>query len=106
MCQSFSSAGEGAGSTVFFSPCLARVVHGTRSRQFGLHGPLLLHGPPGALAGGPVSSGLRRFAAEHGLSLAPRVRSNPSIERTHNGGAQLRASATPRAPLWPAHVER
>jgi hypothetical protein len=30
---------------------------------------------------------------------------NPSIERTHNGGAQLCASATPSAPLWSAHVE-
>ena len=31
---------------------------------------------------------------------------NPSIERTHNGEAQLRASAPPSAPLRSAHVER
>lgn len=31
---------------------------------------------------------------------------NPSIERTHNGKAQWRASATPSAPLRSAHVER
>ena len=31
---------------------------------------------------------------------------NPSIERTHNGEAQLCASATPSAPLRSAHVER
>ena len=33
-------------------------------------------------------------------------RPNPSIERTHNGEAQLRASAIPSAPLRSAHVER
>jgi hypothetical protein len=34
------------------------------------------------------------------------VTPNLSIERTHNGEAQLRASATPSAPLRSAHVER
>ncbi len=31
---------------------------------------------------------------------------NPSIERTHNGGSQWRASAALAAPLCAAHVER
>lgn len=31
---------------------------------------------------------------------------NPSIERTHSGGARLRASSRSVAPLCAAHVER
>jgi len=31
---------------------------------------------------------------------------NPSIERTHNGGAQCLAPSQPAAPLCAAHVKR
>jgi len=32
--------------------------------------------------------------------------SNPSVKRTHNGGARLRAPATSAAPLWSAYLKR
>ena len=53
----------------------------------------------------PVRSGGNNTSRCTVVSLLV-VTPNPSIERTLNGGAQLRASATPSAPLRSAHVER
>ena len=40
------------------------------------------------------------------LAASENERPNHSIERTHNGGAQLRAPSSPAAPLCAAHVKR
>jgi hypothetical protein len=40
------------------------------------------------------------------MSLALKQGANPSVERTHNGGAGLLASSRSAAPLCAAHVKR
>ena len=59
-----------------------------------------------ATAGSPceVSSSKQSVPAVN--HTATQLAANPSIERTHNGEAQLRASATLSAPSRSAHVER
>jgi len=56
---------------------------------------------------------VRALGYEGGIQLAVRARSvrssrwpNPSIEGTHNGGAQLRAPSRSAAPLCAPHVKR
>jgi hypothetical protein len=41
-----------------------------------------------------------------GQAVHSRARSNPSVKRTHNGGAQWLASATSAAPSCAAYLER
>jgi hypothetical protein len=38
--------------------------------------------------------------------IGVRLKANPSIERTNNGGQQLAVLRALRAPLFAAHVER
>jgi hypothetical protein len=40
------------------------------------------------------------------VSPARKTMPNPSIERTNNGGSQLRASANAQPPLFASHLKR
>jgi hypothetical protein len=55
---------------------------------------------------GAFGRGATQRRMQTGRSVPSLARSNPSIERTHNGGPQLLASATSAAPLCAAHVKR
>ena len=53
--------------------------------------------------GGKVAGGFFVFA---GSGPCQRVMPNPSIERTNNGGSQMRAFANAQPPLFASHLKR
>jgi hypothetical protein len=55
---------------------------------------------------GAFGCGATQRRMQTGSSVPSLARSNPSIERTHNGGARLLASSPIAAPLCAAHVIR
>ena len=54
-------------------------------------------------SGGKVVGGFFMFA---GSGPCQRLMPNPSIERTNNGGSQLRAIASAQPPLFASHLKR
>jgi hypothetical protein len=82
--QATKACGTRAGTCSVSPPCASLPVRGV-----------------GAF-GHAVKSTLRAL----GVVVPSRVRPNPSVEGTHNGGARLLASATSAAPSCAPHVKR
>jgi len=55
---------------------------------------------------GALGHGITQREIQTGPAVSSPARSNPSVKRTHNGGAQLLASATSAAPSCAAYLKR